>query len=539
MKRKAYGLFFVLLLMLCASVFSILNVSGTTEYVMAAGRQSVYQLTLVKARGAIYDCNLNPLTGGKRTRVAAVAPTIESIGALEQATGGTQRERLAAALENGKPFAMELNQKVSHNCIEQFWIPQRYEEDQLAPHVVGYVDGSGNGVSGIEYAMDDLLSQASGEITLYYRVDALGRVIAGANRQLVDTMDKTKAGVVLTIDSQIQEIVERAARKLQKGAVVVTEVPNGKVRALASVPDYSPYEVGAAASDPDSPLVNRAFSAYSPGSVFKLVTAAQQMEEKADSYSFSCTGSINAGGMIFQCIDGTAHGVLDLRGALEHSCNCYFVSAARALGGQSVLEMAYNLGFGSSQEFGRGLSTSPGLLPEPSALENTRALANFSFGQGDLTVTPMQVAGMINTIASGGKYSSLKLIEGTADQELNVTPVQSAQEKAIQVLEHSTAKRLQNYLESAASSGTGRAGAPSSCASGIKTGTAQTGIYENGEELLHFWYTGYISDGTGPKYTITVLRESTPDDYGMAAKVFQEIGEGISQLRFSPETPKE
>ena len=87
----------------------------------------------------------------------------------------------------------------------------------------------------------------------------------------------------------------------------------------------------AAAANEDSPLVNRAFSAYSPGSVFKLVTAAEELEEDSYGYDFTCTGSINAGGLMFHCINSTAHGRVNLSTALQKSCN-YFVAAARALG---------------------------------------------------------------------------------------------------------------------------------------------------------------------------------------------------------------
>lgn len=105
-------------------------------------------------------------------------------------------------------------------------------------------------------------------------------------------------------------------------------------------------------------------------------------------------------------MDSTAHGELDLEGALAHSCNCYFINAARVLGGQEILSMAYNLGFGSAQEFGRGLWTATGELPTLQSLGNARALANFSFGQGELTATPLQVCAMLNAVASGGQYTA-------------------------------------------------------------------------------------------------------------------------------------
>ena len=133
--------------------------------------------------------------------------------------------------------------------------------------------------------------------------------------------------------------------------------------------------------------------------------------------AFTCVGSLNAGGMQFHCINNTAHGELDLTGALEKSCNCYFISAARALGAQKVLSMAYNLGFGQAQEFGRGLWAASGDLPALQDLSNVRALANFSFGQGELTATPLQLCAMMNAIANGGTYASPKLVLGGPGDE--------------------------------------------------------------------------------------------------------------------------
>ena len=97
---------------------------------------------------------------------------------------------------------MELSRKIKDSCINFFQVPERYSEEQLAPHVVGYVDRTGHGVTGVELAMDDLLGRSSGEVTVYYQVDALGRVIPVRRKKIVDTLEETKAGVVLTLDSK-------------------------------------------------------------------------------------------------------------------------------------------------------------------------------------------------------------------------------------------------------------------------------------------------------------------------------------------------
>ena len=338
-KPKAYFIFLLLILLLAAAVNSMAHVSGDAEYVAAVGQQSIYKLDVAKARGAIYDCNLTPLTGTVKRRMAAVAPTIETVGALDKATEGKYRDRLALALSDGKPFTLPIDRYVKDPNVDLFNIPKRCAPDQLAPHVVGYLDSLGQGVAGIELAMNDALSQYGGEISVYYQVDALGRVIAGAQRLVVDTLEDASGGVALTLDGPLQAMVQEAAQGLGKGAVVVTEAPECKIRALVSLPSYDPTDIGSAAQSEDSPLLNRAFCAYAPGSVFKLAVAAAQLESGTALDNFECTGSLNAGGMLFHCYDGQPHGAVDLRGAIEKSCNCYFISAARAMGGQAPIRL--------------------------------------------------------------------------------------------------------------------------------------------------------------------------------------------------------
>lgn len=529
---RAWSMLLLIFVMMGFAGHSLAHVSGQAEYVAAAGQQSLYRLDVARSRGTIYDCSLNPLTGSSGRWVAAVAPTIEAIGTLETATYGRIRDRLALALEDGRPFTLELSKPVKHPCIDAFNVPRRYSEDQLAPHVIGYLDGTGRGAAGVELCMDDALSQYSGQLTVYYQVDALGRAIAGAERQIEDTLEYTTGGVAVTIDSAIQRLAEDCSQDLGKGAVVVTEVPDCKIRAIVSLPDFQQDSIDEASEAQDSPLVNRAFSAYAPGSVFKLVTAAAALEDGSVLKTFDCTGSINAGGLLFQCYDGQPHGTIGLQEAIEKSCNGYFISTARALGGQPVLSMAYALGFGEEQEFGRGLYSASGSLPDIEALSNYRALANFSFGQGDLAVTPLQLCGMMNAIASGGEYRSPKLIEGLVTDDRRLIEQEPVSNVILTAMGSRTAKLLQQYLIGAAKNGTGSRAAPGNCTCGIKTGTAQTGVYEDGTELMNFWYCGFISDDDGPRYCITVLREGAADS-GSAAEVFRSLAESIANTKLS------
>lgn len=537
MRNRAWGVYCAMLSLFAAAFWSASHISGSPAYVAAAAGQSAYRLDVAESRGMIYDCRMQPLVNRETRTVAAVAPTIEAIGALEQATDGAQRERLATALEDGKPFLMELREEEARAVAREpmitlFDAPVRYEEDQPAAHVIGTVDGLGEGVSGVELAMDDLLRSGAGRASVTYQVDALGRVIAGGGKKVTDTLEETVGGVALTLDLDLQRLAEQAGEKLGKGAVVITEVPGCEVRAMASFPDYSPLDLESAAQAEDAPFLNRAMSPYAPGSVFKLIPAAAALESGVTLQKHECTGSINAGGMLFHCYGGMAHGTVDLKGALEKSCNCYFINLVRGLGPQAVLNMAYELGLGSETEFGRGLFSDGGTLPQAGALSNARALANFSFGQGETTATPLQLCAMCNAIAAGGVYTSPRLILGTVSAGGELTEVHAVTEQSRRVMKERTALLLRQAMEGAVREGTARAGAPRGKTAGVKTGTAQTGVYEDGKELLNFWYCGYVCDETGkPRYSITVLCEGTADDGGQTARVFQQIAEELGQAR--------
>ena len=356
-----------------------------------------------------------------------------------------------------------------------------------------------------------------------YPVDALGRVLAGGPGQITDTLTAASSGVALTLDGRLQQMAEEVGAQLGRGAVVITEAPGCEIRAMASFPGYDPGDLAAAVQDPDSPMINRGLCAYAPGSVFKLVVAAAGLERGLPPEHFRCTGSVNADGLLFHCYDGLAHGEVDLQGALAKSCNCYFISLGRSLGGQAILGMAYDLGLGSGQEFGRGLFQDEGTLPGPEELENVRALANCSFGQGAVTLTPLQLCGVVNAIADRGVYHSPKLLAGLVDSAGTVTPQPAATDREVRVMKESTARILAAAMEKVAREGTGQAADPGVGWVAVKTGTAQTGVWEGEQERLNFWDCGMVGlSPEQPRYCVTVLAEGTPDDEGAAARVFRE-----------------
>ena len=111
--------------------------------------------------------------------------------------------------------------------------------------------------------------------------------------------------------------------------------------------------------------------------------------------------------------------------------------------------------------------------------------------------------------------------------DTNLSVQETEQNTGEKVMEPTTAARLRAYMESTARFGTARIGAPQNCVSGIKTGTAQTGVYdENGEEIENYWYAGYICNAQEePLYTLVVLEETAGEMH--VPQAFRKIGEAL------------
>lgn len=527
MEKRTATFFGVFMLSMFLCILIVFSISNGVQLAATADRQSSYKLVVAKTRGTIYDCNKNALTGLSSEYVAAVAPSVEGAAALSNLLSKNEIESVYPSLTAGKPFALKLPQSITATGIDVFSIDERYAEKQSAANVIGYLNGSGVGASGIEKAFNQQLTNNQGQISVTYKVDAMNRVLAGESKIISDTTYLKNSGVVLTIDKRIQEIAEQAAEKyLTKAAVIVTEVPSCKIRALVSLPTFLPNNIAAALDSGDSPLVNRCLSAYSVGSVFKLVSASAALEYGiSPDTQYVCTGSIDVSGALFHCFNSESHGAETMETAIAQSCNTYYVNLMQQVPQAWFLMMAQSMGFDRSFEIAPGINSVEGNLPTLQSLNNQRALANFSFGQGDLTATPLQISAMVNAIASGGNFTQPYLYEGLVDENLNYTAKASAQ-KSTPVISQNTAKLLQTFMKKSAETGTSRTGNPTKGGAGAKTSTAQTGRFVNGVEAIESWYSGFYPY-ENPKYVITVFAEDGMGGGATCGPVFKQIADAL------------
>ena len=404
--------------------------AATPFYAETAQSQSRYTLALTQGRGTIYDCNGNRLVNAESGYLAAVMPSQENFAAVASHAVKLSRQELEQLWEQGKPCVVQVDGEFDSPNTWIYQVPIRYGEHQLAQHVVGYTDSSGQGAAGVERGYESLLASEDGGFSLTFTVDAFGRGVS--MEEATGKLDNS-AGVVLTLDREIQQICETTGEQyLEQGAVVVMEAATGKLRGVASFPSYSTDQLAEAVADEENtPLMNRAFQAYAVGSVFKIVTAAAALEQGiSPDFTHNCTGSITVDGTTFRCHHLAGHGLLDLKGALMESCNPYFIALSQQLDPTRFWQIACGLGFGCSAQLGDNLITASGALPDPEELENSGPMSNFSFGQGALTATPVQLAVMVSCVVNGGWAPSPSLVEGTTQfrHPANLSPTHPGDE---------------------------------------------------------------------------------------------------------------
>ncbi|MCI5802317.1 MAG: penicillin-binding protein 2 [Oscillospiraceae bacterium] len=528
MEKRSVVLFAVLILLFVGIYFRIYALTCGGMQAEAAAGQGRCTLEVYRSRGIIYDCRGTPLVNSSFKTVGTVLPGPKSALALKGLfpDGETWLERM----RSGKPFALELaDNGMGYPGVEAFQTPVRYGENQLAVHTIGYTDGEGKGMAGVERAYDELLAVGGEKLDVSYEVNALGQALAGGEPE-INLTGEALSGVRLTLDARIQRACEEVMKRyVDRGAAVVMEADTGKLRAVVSLPDYDPADVADFVDREDSPFINRAFSAYAVGSTFKLLTAAAALEEGiSPERTYECRGYIDVEGQIFKCNNLAGHGEMTMETAVEYSCNTYFIDLALELGGEALRREALSFGFSRSDLIADRMETASGSIPSLNQLENPAELGNFGFGQGVLTATPVQIAKLTAVFANGGYLVTPRLIEGTVDAQGNFSAAEGFAPN--RVTDEADARKIGNFMRLTVEEGTGVLAAPEQGGAGGKTASAQTGILnpDTGEEIVHAWFSGFFP-AEAPKYVLVVFMEDGQSGNRAAAPVFKEIADRVTQ----------
>ncbi len=508
--------------------------SGNRSYAAAAFTQSASYLKLDPGRGNIYDCHFTPLTNAVKTKCVLITPEKESYYDLFDLVPSDLRSELYESIQKSRPFLLPVTGETKED-YPAFYRTERYFPSPIAVHLIGYVDGSGSGVSGIELACDEMLQGGDTLRRVYSATSAQGAFLDQITPRVVETRG-SGSGVMLTLDASVQRVCEAVAREMmEKGSIVVMETSTGRILASVSMPEYDPDDPSASIDAQDSPFLNRSISAYNVGSVFKPLLAAAAIEQGIPAETtYHCTGSITVAGHTYRCAYGKGHGDVDLTAALEQSCNCYFIQLGLTLGGDVIEQYASRAGFGESVQIVGNLYSAAGNLPSAQKLGNLGELASISFGQGSLLATPVQVTAFMNAIANGGMYVSPTFVQGYVDGYSKTVTENLYAPVMRRVCSEETAARVTQMLVGVVEEGLGHEARPTQGNAAGKTGTAQTGrMDEKGNEKMDVWFSGFFP-ADDPAYTVTVMLDDDAQDSGAACRIFARVASALTY--FEPQS---
>ena len=525
--NRALVMYVVIMLCLGICIFQtgLINIRHVRT---ASGSKSSRSIEVSKSRGLIYDRNLNRLVCDETENVCVLKPTVSSLSLIKASLSGEEYVEAVNSLGRGNLLLYHSAYEIKSKDTVNLKIYKRYN-NQLASHLVGvYSDVSGKGLSGIEKSFDDYLNSFSGILNVRYFANGSGEIFQGGELQISDNGYNSVGGVCLTIDKNIQSMLEKAvdSNGLKKGCAIAVDISDGSVVAAVSRPDFDRNNISLYLNDKDAALFNRALGAYPVGSIFKPLIAAAALEQGiAPETEFVCNGNIKSGGVTFHCMK--SHGNMNMASALVYSCNCYFVNLIKKLDISEVLSLAESLGFGNEIELADGLLSYSGNLPDLNQLDNDAEKANFSFGQGYITATSLQIASLYCAIANSGKFYKPYLIKGWVDGN-GVYSDSDNKKPAFKVFDKKTAEMLSSFLELAVREGTGKNAESEYCDVAGKTATAQTGEFNNGTERLVTWFAGFFPYNK-PEYVVAIMCEDGESGSIDCAPVFSDFVNALTE----------
>lgn len=507
-------------------IMRIVNISFDPEFQAAAAENSVRSVTVSRQRGTIFDCNMKPITNAEKQYTSLITDIPAASVTLCDYFSDQEVADILAEIRNGSLPIITCNRDISGSGIVSF--ASFRHQQSIANHLVGYLDQNGHGVSGLEAVLDELL-YSDRQVRLSFGIDGYGKLIAGDSIKYEYDRSIEQSGVMITIDTDIQAVAEKAAEALNTGAVVVSEIETGEIKAMVSCPDFDLNDISSALGDENSPLINRAMLTYNVGSGFKPCVAAAALEAGYTNFLWYCEGHSDIDGQIFRCHKTSGHKWLDLAGAIKHSCNSFFYELAIEVGAKKVYDMAVRAGFNNAVSFGYGLSARSSQIGDLGRLSvSERALANLAIGQGELMISPVGILTLYSAIASDGSYYPPSIIKGEVQNGSLVE--KTAENEKVFLMSKSTAAKLRECLSGVLDeNGTGYIAKPKTVSAAGKTSTAETGIVKNGKAVTNTWFCGFFPLDE-PKYAVAVIAENSEQGCG---GVFAEIADGITALQGS------
>ncbi len=534
-EKRVSMLYCIMLLAVSFLLARLYNLSkpDTNESLSVLEGQYTGKIEVCERSGFVYDRNGYLLSHDLMGRIALVNPAectdaFRCAELLSRSAVAASSSELFEKIISGVPFTVTLDKESKGTLPDGVTVFDAYaENNSVAKHFMGYNDADGNGRSGLRYAYADFIGKE-----LYSTVTA--RFDTNAKRKSLSSFEldtqkfMSDDGVVTTIDKALQSFVDGFEGRIKSGAVVAADVKTGEILAMSSFPGYDIDEIGELLDSDKGELVNRAVMSFTPGSVFKILVAAAALEEDGALYDlkYTCEGKIEVGKDTFKCHKHAGHGEIDMATAFAESCNTYFINLGQIIGLDKIADMAKKLGLDNKtcadfvcESTNYFLSTdndSPGYL------------ANISFGQGNLCLSPLDMTRVV-IAASSGYLVPLSTVRGEIRNGMFGRP---EREKSIRILSEKTCSKIREMMEKCVKEGTGRGAAADGIISGGKTATAQTGRFsKDGVEYVHKWFCG-VYPSENPRVAVCVLFDDVCGENESPGVIFSEICSFLNEKGF-------
>ena len=521
------------------------------------------EIPVIAERGLITDRNGEVLAGNKTTYSVFVRPN-----AVENAEYAATVLSATLGIDAGKTL-----EKISGKKISEVTIARQAEKEKIEKlaeynlagvyfardntrtygygdalcQVLGFTSSDGGGVSGIEKYYNSILSGVDGEII--YSTDIVG--IQTENSAVVYEEAEKGDGIRLTIDLDIQLAAENAMKsvylssKAKAVSCVVLDPQNFDVLAMVNYPSYDLNDIPRNDSEKLN-LLSRNTAVcdiYEPGSTFKVITAAANIEEylKGNSKAFSNSYVFN--GSRTRTVDGTKikcwsdhangkHANQTLSVALNNSCNPCFTDIALALGSQTFYKYLQGFGFGNVTGLDFGGEALGMLVPQTAVRDCD--LARIGFGQ-TVAVSEIQLACAVAAAVNGGNYYVPRLLKGVVAPDGSVT--ENPAVLKTKAISSEASAILSEMLEGVVKEGSGKHAYIEGYRVGGKTGTAQK--YEDGRVAQGKYVSSFVGffPANSPRYlALVIVDEPEGVYYGstVAAPVAKEIFEDIIKIKNIP-----
>jgi penicillin-binding protein 2 len=395
------------------------------------------------------------------------------------------------------------------------------------PDYAKYNQGQIIGKTGIEKQYNDTLVGADGERQSVVDNRGNEREVLGIKPAIPGK------NIQLTVDLDLQVVAELALQG-KRGAVVALDPRNGEVLAMASQPSFDPNKFAVRikgkdwkelTSDPGNPLLNRAIQAqWAPGSTFKPIVALAGLESGSidENTMFRCAGGASYYGHFYKCLE--VHGDVTLHKGIVESCDAYFYGVGNKTGIDNLAFYAHQVGYGAKSGIDLPNEAS-GIVPSPEwQMRNYRQkwylgqTISVSIGQGQTTVTPLQLARAIGGIAMGGVWHTPHLLRSATRTE----------QPRVWSLNPDNVKKVVDGMYGVVNEGGGtgiRARIPGMEVCG-KTGTAQVASadYERAHKDVkdNSWFVAYAPCHK-PEIVVSVLWENSGVQGAFSAPIARDV----------------